>query len=334
MADSTAGGAAERESDWLARLLDPGTTPVLHRVVEELCGRCAGPAGPEGAWCQRCIAECKAHTLSLDLERLPELNSESLAWAAIFYARAGIPVHPLQPGSKVPATKNGLDDATTDLRLVRDFWRDHPDHNIGLATGHKFDALDIDVKDGRPGLDSFGRLMVAGLTRGIWASAVTPSGGQHFLFAPSGDGNFADARSGLDFRGLAGYIVASPSITDQGAYRWEHAYPDARGRPFDWAAAMEHLHGLAPRQPVRLAPPSSEYANPGPTVGKLAGICRKVAGTPPGSRDNILYWAYCRLVEGGYPPAAYDLVAQAGRAAGQLEYEIARALRLNRRVPS
>ena len=69
------------------------------------------------------------------------LNSESLAWAAYFYARAGIPVHPLQPGSKVPATKHGVDDASTDMRLVRDFWRDHPDHNIGVACGVLFDVL-------------------------------------------------------------------------------------------------------------------------------------------------------------------------------------------------
>jgi hypothetical protein len=191
--------------------------------------------------------------MRLDLERLPELNAESLGWAAFFYARTGIPVHPLKPGYKVPATRQGVHDASTDLRLVREHWRDHPDHNIGIATGHVFDVLDVDTKDGRPGTESVERLRVAGLTVGVWAVASTPSGGRHILFVPSGDGNHSNQASGLDFRGLGGYIVAPPSHTietrkpsgqiDQyeGTYQWEFAEPVARDLPFDWAAAMEHI---------------------------------------------------------------------------------------------
>jgi hypothetical protein len=31
-----------------------------------LCGRCGGPAGPEGAWCDDCIRECRKYTAWLD----------------------------------------------------------------------------------------------------------------------------------------------------------------------------------------------------------------------------------------------------------------------------
>jgi hypothetical protein len=84
------------EDQAAAKLLDKNS-PV------PLCGRCGDTSGPEGAWCDPCLAACKDDTLRLDLERLPiidELGKNddpylgSLGWAAIFYARCGIPVHP------------------------------------------------------------------------------------------------------------------------------------------------------------------------------------------------------------------------------------------------
>jgi hypothetical protein len=33
---------------------------------DPLCGRCGGPSGPEGAWCDNCIRECKEYPHSLD----------------------------------------------------------------------------------------------------------------------------------------------------------------------------------------------------------------------------------------------------------------------------
>jgi hypothetical protein len=33
---------------------------------DPFCGRCGGPSGPEGAWCNNCIRECKEYTRQLD----------------------------------------------------------------------------------------------------------------------------------------------------------------------------------------------------------------------------------------------------------------------------
>jgi hypothetical protein len=115
---------------------------------DPFCGRCGGTAGPEGAWCDNCIRTCKEYTQQLDLQRFTELNTEPLEWAAVFYARVGIPVFPLMPGKKVPATKHGKDDATTDLRVIRSWWRRNPNHNIGLVCGVIFDALSCGVASG------------------------------------------------------------------------------------------------------------------------------------------------------------------------------------------
>ncbi|WP_447412483.1 bifunctional DNA primase/polymerase, partial [Clostridium perfringens] len=78
--------------------------------------------------------------------------------AAIRYAQAGIPVLPMKPGSKLPATKHGVRDASTDLQVNRSWRADHPDCNIGLACGVVFDVLDIDVKAGAPGMESLDKL--------------------------------------------------------------------------------------------------------------------------------------------------------------------------------
>jgi hypothetical protein len=37
--------------------------PLRH---DPLCGRCGDPSGPEGAWCDQCIKECREHTLWFD----------------------------------------------------------------------------------------------------------------------------------------------------------------------------------------------------------------------------------------------------------------------------
>jgi len=44
-------------------------------------------------------------------------------------------------GSLVP---HGVKDATTNRARILAWWTRHPQANIGLATGHRFDVLDVD----------------------------------------------------------------------------------------------------------------------------------------------------------------------------------------------
>jgi hypothetical protein len=48
-------------------------------------------------------------------------------------------------GSLVP---HGVNDATTNRARILAWWTSHPQANIGLATGHRFDVLDIDGPGG------------------------------------------------------------------------------------------------------------------------------------------------------------------------------------------
>jgi hypothetical protein len=294
--------------------------------------------------CDPCLDSGMDATQRDDLRRLPHLNDvddEPLAWAAYFYARAGIPVHPLAPRRKSPRTENGYLDATTDLRQVEAWWRETPDANIGLATGHEFDVLDVDVKDGQPGDESFARLEAAGLLPGAWAVASTPSGGRHVLFIPSGDGCHSKPALGLDFKardlkGVGGYIVGAPSYTKEirdkagkidqyeGRYEWQWSDPDLRGGPFDWQAAMAHLGGAAPPRTPPVAPASDQ-----PTSSRLAGLLRFVAAQLPTShnRNTALRWAANRLTEYGYPPSAWEALAEVGRSTGLPDWEVRKVLR-------
>jgi hypothetical protein len=87
-------------------------------------------------------------------------------------ARVGTPScgqvgkHPL--GSLVP---HGVNDATCNRARILAWWTRHPSANIGLATGHRFDVLDIDGPEGEAairalaaahGLESSGPLVRTG----------------------------------------------------------------------------------------------------------------------------------------------------------------------------
>lgn len=161
------------------------------------------------------------------MKSFPSSHDEPLAEWAQAYAASGFPVFPLIPRDKRPATRNGFKNATTKPDAIEWWWDENPDYNIGLATGHLFDVLDVDGEGG-----------VANLKRHApdyhhdGPMALTGRG-WHLLFAPTGRGNGAallGEGSKVDFRGLGGYIVAPPSIHPLG-----HRYAWATGRGPDLA---------------------------------------------------------------------------------------------------
>ena len=92
--------------------------------------------------------------------------------------------HPL--GSLVP---HGVKDATTNRARILAWWTRHPQANIGLATGHRFDVLDV---DGPAGAQAIRELAA---THGFQSSGPlvrTGGGGGHLYLAPTGLGNVAD----------------------------------------------------------------------------------------------------------------------------------------------
>lgn len=136
--------------------------------------------------------------------------------AALWYASQDVAVFPCRPGGKAPLTSHGFKDATTDLEQVRAWWTTTPDANIGLPTGLRFDVFDV---DGPEGTIALGEVRDSGGLPEVLAWVKTPRG-FHYYVAPSGHGNTTSLLPKVDHRGAGGYVVAPPSRTADGAYRW------------------------------------------------------------------------------------------------------------------
>jgi hypothetical protein len=176
----------------------------------------------------------EAYRVAELLDRMEPKPLADTVTVALWYASLGLPVFPLLPNSKKPLpASRGLHDATIDPTTIRRVFG--AGSNIGLATGHGLDVIDFDgvaahavwgqVFPPEDALDPLtGR--AAWLAAGIdpFGTVSTPrSGGLHVYVDSDGSGN----RSGLfwkgshiDYRGLGGYVVAPPSRTPDGCYRW------------------------------------------------------------------------------------------------------------------
>jgi Bifunctional DNA primase/polymerase, N-terminal len=203
--------------------------------------------------------------------------------------------HPL--GVLVP---HGLKDATCNRARVLAWWSSHPQANIGLACGHRFDVLDVDGSTGAQAIRAFAgqhHLENSGpLVR-------TGGGGWHYYLAPTGLGNVAPRDlERVDWRGRGGYVVAPPS-----RHRSGHPYQWVAGRDLDTPLAEVPpplLGRLQHRQADRPTPVVSVAVGdrPGPRYGQaaLARELARVATAPTGQRNRQLWEAARNL---------YNLVA-------------------------
>lgn len=140
--------------------------------------------------------------------------------AALWYAEAGLRVFPCQERAKVPyAGTRGCHDATSDPATLRSWWADHPGANVAVATGHRVDVIDVDGEAGHVAWgEQFGGSW-GGFT--VLGTVSTPRpGGLHLYVAANGEGNHAGMLPGVDYRGRGGYVLAPPSRTDVGDYRF------------------------------------------------------------------------------------------------------------------
>lgn len=152
--------------------------------------------------------------------------------AAIEYAKKGFAVFPLKYRDKVPLTRNGCKDATTDAAQIKAWWQKYPNANIGLATGavsQNVFVIDLDI-DEDCGIDGYHSLEDWQREHGdfpeTWTS-ITGRGGYHLYYRGNGKiKNRAGIIDGVDIRGNGGYVVAPPSIHKNGnRYEWEYS-PD------------------------------------------------------------------------------------------------------------
>jgi len=195
--------------------------------------------------------------------------------------------HPL--GALVP---HGLREATTNRARVLAWWTRHPQANIGLATGHRFDVLDVDGSEGVQAIRAFAA------EHGLESSGPlvrTGGGGWHYYLAPTGLGNAHPAGlEHVDWRGHGGYVVAPPSHHASGL-----VYEFVAGRDLDApltpvpAALLErlqHRQTERPGAPVIPLPLASGSAHPYARAA-LAEELARVSTAPVGERNRRLWEA-------------------------------------------
>jgi hypothetical protein len=205
--------------------------------------------------------------------------------------------HPM--GALVP---HGFKDATCNRARILAWWASHPLANIGLATGHLFDVLDIDGPAGEASMRALaaehGLVSAGPLVR-------TGGGGWHYYLAPTGLGNAKPRElEGVDWRGRGGYVVAPPSRHASG-----HPYQWVAGRDLDTPLAKVPVvlsDRLQRRHPQRVATPIQLPAGDRPehpyARAALATELARVATARVGER-NAQLWESARnlynLVAGG-----------------------------------
>lgn len=172
---------------------------------------------------------------------------KNLLEAALLYAKQGWKVFPLHTPTKGgcscgnpdctsvgkhPRTKNGYKDASRDEGVIGDWWRKHPNSNIGIATGEDSGIVVFDIDPQKGGDDSLHKLIKENGELPNTVEVVTGGGGRHLYFKHPKDGKQIRNKAGLgkeypglDIRGDGGYVVAPTSKHKSGnRYRFKELH--------------------------------------------------------------------------------------------------------------
>jgi hypothetical protein len=179
-------------------------------------------------------------------------HADLLVVAASALAANGWAVHPLR--GKLPATPHGVHDATSDRKIVAEWWGRGRYHgcNIGARVPSTLFVLDIDPR--KPGcLEALAALE---LEHGPLPPTLTTlsgrgdSGMHHYFNHPGGNLTARNLPEGLDVKTSSGYCVMPPSIhpVSLKSYEWlDITSPvDAPG----WLISLLRAPVQVPRQRV------------------------------------------------------------------------------------
>lgn len=191
---------------------------------------------------------------------------------AMFYTKHNIKVFPVKRQDKKPLCANGFKSATADKVVLQEWNNKFPNCNVGIPTGHINNIFVVDI-DGEQGFKSLNCLEL--IYGKLDAPTVITGKGKHLYFKmpenvelKCSTNKIADH---IDIRANGGYVVAPPSIHENGhRYTWENFIPNQ-----DFPEAPSWLISLianAEKQPL-----------------PVSGVLEEIASAPEGKRNDTLY---------------------------------------------
>ena len=225
--------------------------------------------------------------------------SNALLDAALGYADLGWPVLPLHTPKangcscgksacdsvgKHPRIKQWPSNASADPVVIRNWWEQWPDANVGILTGKASGVLvvDVDNKGGKTGSTNLAALAsgFGGLPPTLKARTGT---GEHLFFAHPGiaiKNGVCKIAEGVDVRSDGGYVVAAPSLHANGTiYAWRDPKADPAELPI-WLLDIVTGKTVATNRGVAPCEQSSTANND---------------MFPEGTRNNTLFKIGCSL---------------------------------------
>lgn len=190
----------------------------------------------------------------------------------MFYTERNIKVFPVKRQDKKPLCANGFKSATTNKVVLQEWNKKFPDCNIGIPTGLINNIFVVDV-DGKQGFESLNRLeLVYGK---LDAPTVTTGKGMHLYFKIPENIELKCSTSKIadhiDIRANGGYVVAPPSIHENGhKYIWENF-------------ALNQDFPEAPSWLISLITNTKKEHSP------VSGVLEEIASAPEGERNDTLY---------------------------------------------
>lgn len=122
--------------------------------------------------------------------------------------------------------------STNKHKVISSWWKQWPNANIGIDCGKSgLLVLDYDLyKEHFDGAD------MLTLEEQETTTSITGGGGQHLFYLQPEDRKFGNSKTGLptgiDVRGIGGYVVAPPSLHSSGrCYQWEETFRPSAVKP-------------------------------------------------------------------------------------------------------
>lgn len=230
------------------------------------------------------------------------MSNDRLA-AILDLARRFGPIWPQTPQKTGYRGSNGSKDATRDESVIRAWPADAvPALMTGETSGVV--ALDVDVKNGRNGLDALEEL--AGPFHPVTPTAHTPSGGLHLLFRWPGHfvrSSIDEIGAGLDVKGDGSWITLPPG---PGRFWDPHLGPNTPLAPMPaWMEGHEDRRVVQVASPLQSRQQLSRYAE-----AALESAVKRIVEAPAGAQETTLnaeVFSIGRLAGGGVIPPGIAL---------------------------